>query len=252
MKCTRISLIATLLLTLPAYGGRSFNGSTDVITVPGVSNAIDLTGTQATWSCWFKLTSLPGSNTVAPFTKNSNTGIGYAMTISVSGFTNELQFYIYISVAENHNHDVTYSTPVTTNTWYNAVATYQNNNNLALYVNGVLVATDATVGSTGTLVSSGGSMLIGGTPQNLGCCNFPGTVAEIAIWNTRLSAGQLAALGTVCPVGASARRMSLPPPVGYWPLWGASGSSIEPDLSGNKITGTLTGTTQGNHPPCTQ
>ena len=84
MVMSRSALIIALLLAAPAYAGRSFNGSTDVITVPGVSNAIDLTGTQATWSCWFKLSSLPGANTVAPFVKNSVAGVGYAFTISVS------------------------------------------------------------------------------------------------------------------------------------------------------------------------
>jgi len=45
--------------------------------------------------------------------------------------------------------------------------------------------------------------------------------------------------------------MGLPQPAGYFPLWGASGSSIEPDLSGNKLNGTLNGTTSANHAPCT-
>ena len=32
-----------------------------VVSVPGVGNAIDLTGSAGTWSCWFNLPSLPAS-----------------------------------------------------------------------------------------------------------------------------------------------------------------------------------------------
>jgi hypothetical protein len=36
---------------------------------------------------------------------------------------------------------------------------------------------------------------------------------------------------------------------GFWPLWGLS--SPEPDLSGNRNDGTVTGAVRSNHPPIT-
>jgi hypothetical protein len=87
------------------------------------------------------------------------------------------------------------------------------------------------------------SVIIGSRPPGN---TFAGTIAEVAIWNAILSPSERAALANVCPSGI--RRASI---VGYWPLWGASGTSIEPDLSGNVNNGALTGTSSANHPPCT-
>ena len=85
----------------------------------------------------------------------------------------------------------------------------------------------------------------GGNQNPLGTAGFEGTIAEVAIWNDILSPEERTALGTACP--QSVRRTAL---AGYFPLWGASGTSIEPDLSGHKDNGTLTGTTRANHSPC--
>jgi len=247
----KVLLLAVILLALPCWAGRSFNGSTDHTTVSGVGNAIDLTGSAGTWSCWFNLPSLPASgNSYSCMGKTTATWSGgYAFFIQSTGV---ISFFFYINISLNHSHTVACSTTVTTGHWHNAVAVYQNNVDARIYLDGTQCGIDSGVGTTGSLVTSGLSLLLGGQLQSWApCCTNLGSLGEIAIWNVRLSPGQIQALANVCPAGASARRMGFPPPVGYWPMTGASGSSIEPDFSGNVLNATLSGTAAANHPPCT-
>lgn len=263
----RFLVIFPLILLLGTasllYAGRSFNGSSDAISAPGVSTPIDITTGAMSFMCWFKMTSTP-SNEASPCSKWSaaNTG-GYMLTYNCSGCSgsslNAITGEIYISISLNHYHAESCSATINLNQWYVAVLAYQNNNTLKVYLgtNGTmtLCGSDNGVGSTGAMVSSGNN-LIWASPRGAcggSCSYFTGLVAETAVWNVYLSPAQIANLATVCPVGPSARRMSLPVPVGYWPMWGASGASIEPDLSGNgnAQSGTLTGTAKANHPPCT-
>jgi hypothetical protein len=70
-----------------------------------------------------------------------------------------------------------------------------------------------------------------------------GAAADVAFWNTNLSAGQIAQLAAgYRPVDVNSANLQE-----WWPLSGYS--SPEPDISGNANNGTLTGTTQAPMPP---
>lgn len=74
---------------------------------------------------------------------------------------------------------------------------------------------------------------------------FYGNCADLGIWNTALTANEIASL-------AKGKRPHMVRPkslVAYWPLDGLQ--SPEPDLSGNANNGTLTGTAYANGPPVT-
>jgi hypothetical protein len=247
----RFAFILALFVALPLWAGRSFNGTSSQIVIPGTGNAIDLVGSQMSASCWFYLTSTP-SGEVDCLNKWAAAGNGgYMINYNNSNTPNQFGVYLYISIPSNHLHFLGCTPGTLLNTWHNVVFTYQNNNTMHMFLDGVHCATDTGVGSTGSIVSSGGNLNIGGQRSGVSCCYLPGIVGEDVVWNVILADAQAEALYKVCPVGYSARRAGFPPPVGYWPLWGASGSSIEPDLSGNAINGTLAGTAQANHPPCT-
>lgn len=267
MAITRIALAlfvlvcAGIVLLDPASAARKFNGTSDTISIPGTSNAIDITGTQLSFACWFMMTSSPGSNDVAPCSKwaASNAG-GYMLVYNcnaaacngVNG-SGKITAVIYISISLNHWHFNLCNVSINLNQWYVAVMTYENNLNFKVYLgtNGTmtLCGTDNTIGSTGTMVTSGNNLIIGGPHGACGgsnwsaCTYFTGLVAETAVWNQFLTANEVNTLATVCP--SAVRRTAL---VGYWPLPAAA--SPEPDLSGNQINGTVTGTSIANHPPC--
>ena len=76
----------------------------------------------------------------------------------------------------------------------------------------------------------------------IGNANFPGSIADVALWSTALSAAQIAALAS----GYRANHIAPQNMLVYWPI---VGTSPEPDRSGNNINGTVTGTTVVADPP---
>jgi hypothetical protein len=249
MKRFLLLTILQLILLPPIYAGRSFNGSSDLIVVPASGNALDISSGPMTISFWMFPTTIPATADHYPV---SNFGSGLAGQFAIGfGACNQvcsplgvLGFLIGQGgpITGIFGSCGTY----TANKWYQVI----------LYV-------DTVGGHAGQIVSGGTSCTqavtfteqrtagtnhfnIGGIA---GVADFQGTVAEVTVWNSLLTSSQMTALQTVCPVGSSARRMSLPNPVGYFPLYGSA--SPEPDLSGNKFNGVLTGTAVANHPPCT-
>jgi hypothetical protein len=70
-----------------------------------------------------------------------------------------------------------------------------------------------------------------------------GNMADTALWNVVLSATEIAALAK----GIRPPQVRPAALIGYWPLDGLQ--SPEPDLSGNRNNGTLTGTVNAFGPP---
>lgn len=253
----RIALIAGLLLGSPLWAGRSFNGSSAVISVTS-GGTIDLYGLpDITLSCWVYVTVVP-STEVDPCGKGNNLNgtESYYINLSQSGNAGLFGAHFFQTTPENHNVDF-FCTSVTVqaNTWYNVVATFNSNFEYSvfsqIYVNGVECG--QATNANGNLTEPGvgdpnwcfGAYATTGTPGLCTNINFSGIVAESALWNVALSPAEAEGLATVCP--GRVRSTAI---VAYWPLWGASGSAIEPDLSGNNNNGTLTGATTANHPPC--
>ena len=142
-------------------------------------------------------------------------------------------------------------TTLTLNKWYQIILYSVSGSTTGLIVNGGSFCNSSTPWDSANISAGGANFTIGA--QSGGLYPASGVIAEVAVWPSNLSAGFKQALATVCPIGGSARRMGLPKPAGYFPLWGASGSSVEPDLSGNLLNGALTGPpTPANHAPCTR
>ena len=123
-----------------------------------------------------------------------------------------------------------------TNAWNRFDLVWDDAANLStLYLNGVSIGTKGTlVTATITGARTVGNLAAGGVDAR-------GRIAELAIWNSTLSTGSIAALAKgVSP--ASVQRSSL---TDYFPLIGRD--SPEPNLRGG-TAGTLTGTAQADHP----
>jgi len=262
MKLICSVLCAVLLLAAPIFAGRRFNGTSDTISAPGVSNAIDLTGTTVTMSCWFMMTSSPGTNDVSPCSKwAANNQGGYLIVYNCNASacngingSGKMTAAIYDTIPVNHWQFVLCNTTINLNQWYVVTMMYQNNNGIYIYLgtNGSSsqCGVNNGVGSTGVLVSSANNLIMAGphgacaTNSWSVCTYFTGLVAETAVWNAALTADQINTLVWMCPGSPK----FFPRPVGYWPLWGAA--SPEPDQSGNVINATVTGTAVDVHPPC--
>jgi hypothetical protein len=111
-----------------------------------------------------------------------------------------------------------------------------------IYLDGVLANSAAT--SDGPNVATAGGRI---GSHRLATEFHAGIVAEFAVWNVVLSAGEISALAKGTLPNAIRPANSL----GYWPLWGVA--SPEPDLSpswfAGRNNGTVTGAVQANHSP---
>jgi hypothetical protein len=246
------SLLLLILSALPLYAGRTFNGSTDKITANGIGSALDISGGNLTVSFWWYPTSV-NSGTQAAVAHFSNgvggsqfwVGLGVPSGIAAA---NQLGYGVGCCGAVTGESYANCASASTANKWYQVVLWSINGTSTGLLVNGGTFCNIST-GWDGATISPGQhNFTIGNqTPGT----SYPATgiIAEIAVWNTTLTLGQMKALASVCPVGGAARRMGFPQPAGYFPLWGVA--SPEPDLSGNVLNGTLTGTSPAIHAPCT-
>jgi hypothetical protein len=236
--------VLAFLLTANSYAGRGFGGS-DIIIANGISTALDVSSGPITISAWFYPTDVSSEHNIVSHWQGVTTGAQFIVTLGGS----------YVGGASNNNVQYSIgccggftvygycSTAITTGSWWHVLvvadtAGVYGSPSANLYLNGISCG---GVGWTENRTAGGANFNIGG---HNGTANFQGRIAEVGYWNAALSPAERLALSKgVSP--ATVRRTSL---IGYFPLYGAG--SPEPDLSGNKNNGTLTGTTVAPHCPC--
>jgi hypothetical protein len=217
---------------------RNFNGSTDKIAF----SSLGITNTQFTIAAWCYKTSSPSSPTVFE-------GSG----VSASHFLflgQNLSSFPGINIAlgvSGGRQETKCTTTFTNNVWTHIAGQFDTTTSPptsgGIFINGVKdgsgIATVAQPGNStyfdGPLI---GNSAIGNSP-------WPGNIADLAIWFTLLTQGQITALAN----GARPHKIGATPVKVYFPLWGLS--SPEPDLSGNANNGTLTGTALATTAPPT-
>ncbi len=164
------------------FGGAFvFDGRDDFINITslrGFSN-----GTNAsTIEAWFKADGFPdGRTTIAGYGQDStNSQRSFYLGIGTSGTDRVLKI-------RTNGDDTGGNTIVSTNTWYHA-AVVDDGTNMKLYLNGILDASVARVGS-GKLAEEA---FIGRIDPGMGEAFFNGTIDEVAIWNVSLSSAIIA------------------------------------------------------------
>jgi len=173
------------------------------------------------------------------------TNVGVTTGWSCGQDTTLLLFYSEIRVTTNRDR-VSNNNMLTQNAWNFVALTVASSllaSDIHLYVatpTGALAEVTYASGNNGVGAyqdDAADSFLIGNNPG--GTEAYPGTIAEVGLWNVVLSTDQMAAI----------RRNSMPyfSPRGRWPLWGIATPEI--DLSGNLNSGTVTGASAANGPP---
>jgi hypothetical protein len=190
-----------------------------------------LSPTAATASIWIYQTSTDGYAVAFNAPNAVDRSWGFFL---VGGSPNKMAIYGEASGGSFHYDPG--STTISLNTWYHLAFTYNSTSGLTGYVNG---AVDGTAAASGTLAAAT-SLVMG---QGTGGTNFPGRVADAAVWNTTLTAGEVLSLSQ----GARPKDVRPGSIIGYWPLDGLV--SPEPDMSGGHNSGTLTGTSLAPGPP---
>ncbi len=213
------SVVGLAILDSVGIMARSFNGTTDVITT-----GFSFVQPPFSLAVWFN------STTVTPVQAMIGSNIAQAVEFRLNATALE---FVESGTAVIGSSSAT----IAANTWYGAVATFDAAQNWAIYLTG-------NSSSSGT--QSG--IVLNNTPLQIGNqTNFSeswaGSLADVAVWNVILSAAEGASLVQ------GARPFTIRPKslIGYWPVDGLQ--SPEPDLSGSKNNGTLTGTALASGPP---
>ncbi len=212
---------------------RTFNGSTDQI--DGGNGVVE--GATESNSCWIKASAL----------SNAYMGI-YCRTNGIASFHSILlkstgKFATYVDTNAGSAQLDPGTNAISTGAWHHFAWTYGSSGGLKTFLDG---ASDGTSNIGTALLTNYGTTNtgIGYDPANVGR-GFPGSIADVALWNVALSASEITALAR------GVRPLMIRPAniIHYMPLDGLS--SPEPDFSGKKNNGTLTGTTFGSGPPIT-
>jgi hypothetical protein len=216
-----------------AWGSRSFNGSSDLITTSGTG----VTNCPLTMCCWVQINTTTLTVNVLPF------------GIQDSSSLNNYFFLNYDHIGQRFGGTcrglALFSTTLapSANTWYHLLLTVSGSQPTGIgtaYINGGNSSgpTSANLGSaTPCAVATMGNVVATGTS------GFPGLIADCAMWNVVLTQSEITALANGArPINIRSASLK-----GWWPLDGLQ--SPEPDISSFKNDGTLTGTNPAFGPP---
>jgi hypothetical protein len=218
---------------MPA-SARNFNGTSDRIDLASAISAI-AGGNARSVSIWVFPTSIPATAQDV-FSYGTNTlDLGFRFTLSGTA-SGDMQ----VGFVSDNIH--TTGTPILATTWQHLciVVPGPTTTGTVLYYNGAAQTASAASGNT----LNTGSTAPGIGYNNLVSANFfAGRIADLAVWNVALTATEVRGLSQ----GQRPSMIRSASLKGWWPIDGLQ--SPEPDLSGNKNNGTVTGTTAAFGPP---
>lgn len=224
MKLLLTSLLCLMLC--PVWGGVEFDGDDDAIDV----GTFDPATGDMTFSCWLKWYGDNSSHQIV-FSKRDSWSASN-MRWQIARSDSENQIFIQRS---GDNADFNTDFP-STNTWFHFLVT-KDGVSCTLFYDGVSQSSDNMGFGSDTAAQN----LIGAVTDDTTTA-FNGIIAEVAIWNVELTAGEIELL-------ASSRMRGMPLQIqpsnlqAYWPLDdepdGTSGDGDTfKDLSGNGRDGT--------------
>lgn len=217
---------------------RSFNGSSDKIVI-GAPAVLSITG-KISIHARVKFAALPAAGTTPTIVTKGSDGshVPYFLDYNRDTGGGETVLCWRCGTYDGAGGDRgIYVTTPTIDVWYSVTGKYDGTK-WTLFVDGAAGTPTTSIGAvSGTADVSIGCMIASGTPIRF----LNGAVADVAIWNTDIPDRAIAAIAK----GASPSAAHPDGLVGYWPLLG---DSPAPDYSGNRNSGTLTGTTVVNHP----
>lgn len=214
------------------FGATFGSASTDIITSSYATGLTD--GGVRTYSIWAIINSYGGG------------GLGRMFDRSDSGTANET---LYVTSGLGFSYSVRYTTTNSSwgfadtgsqdGNWHNVILTFDNgspSNHPVCYLDGSTTTETFSGGGSGTTVNPSTAFTIGNRKSDSQRC-FDGVLAEFAVWNAILSAGEIAALAKrASPLlirpGALAE---------YVPM-------VRPNLSYKVAAPSITGTAVAAHP----
>jgi len=223
-------IAATGRLAIRDFGtALSFNGVSDLVTIP--HNANQLLTTGFTLSAWINPRSLGDINGGRIFDKTGGAGTG--------GFYFKVGSSNVVGFAVNAGTDRTSATnSVPLGQWTHALVTVASDATVTFYINGVASGTPVTTSALSNITTTA-NLIIGDRADT--ARSFNGFIDEPRIWNVALTQAQITALyqqGTVPTTGLVAEYK-----------FNEGSGTLATDSSGNGNTGTITGATYTSDVP---
>lgn len=243
MKPRFCSFLLALLLAVPGWSARDFDGVDDNLNCGSAANLDDLkAGGAVTIAAWVRpdTTGEGGSGSIVTKRILADTD-GWRFTI------NSLRGIRFIHLGATNLDRVGNDDTLTLGVWQHALMTWDGSvtaANVKLYVNGTEVAYKTTINGVTLDSDAAADLQIGNNMA--GTNTWDGRLAEAGIWSVILTANEIASLAKGASP-ATIRTASVRPL--YAPVWGVA--SPEPDVSGDATNNncTVTGAVLANHSP---
>lgn len=194
---------------------RSFNGTSDLITIASVT-AIPDTRTAFTWAGWVNAAAQATKTFVSQGQTASTRSFLFFGTSSVSP-NNTIRVLLVDSGNINQINSTAGTAVVLDSTWHHVALTVDSSGNWTSYADGVVDKSGTTTSATVNTTTAGLGALIRSTTIDF----LSGSLQGWARWSRALSAGEIKSLAA----GLPASHLG---PTNYWPLWGKD--SPEPDI----------------------
>lgn len=174
----------------------------------------------------------------------SNSGAGVAIFASTTPLRMWSIYSNGTSFTYRFNNDgvtINGSATLSNNVWYSVVLSCSSSTGINVYVNGVSDGTSGTNYNNG-FTPNIGYRVLGDVFNN----PFTGQVADLGVWSVALTSREAVSLSQGARPGLI-RPNAL---ICWGPMTGLAGLSPEPDISGNKLNGVVTGAIgSGADPP---
>ena len=163
-----------------------FNGSSSKITVPDSSDNLNFSNHIGTISAWVNFNSFSNEPIVCKRGTGNPGARSYIFAVTTGGV---IQWYTYNT--DSNAQNVSSTSTISTNRWYHLAVTLDQTN-IKIYIDGVL---DTTASSTYTSIQDDGAdFTIGYRGKNSGFNYADGSIDQVRIFNTALSAPNIATL----------------------------------------------------------
>jgi len=214
---------------------RGFGATYGVANTDRITLSLTAAATQRSWSIWFHRPAAVSGSIGRLFSKGTTTITEQAY------WTNDANVIEFNGERATTGGGWNIAAP-TNNAWHHLLITYDNSsvsNNPIFYLDGTAVSVTEYATPVGAATTNSEAYTLGNRATDLARI-FPGHLAEFAVWDSILTAGNATSLA------GKALATTIGSPVCYFRVFGDD--SPETDATGNGYTGTVTGTLKTAHP----
>ncbi len=241
------TLTGTTATTGKLAQARSFNGTSDYVTLPtaGLATAFN----NLSFSFWFKTTATVGGTAEADLLVIGNRSTGF-YGVLIDGSASGVELYTNYG---NVSPAGIAQTSINNGQWHHIVGVWSGNTTMTTYLDGVNRGS-----STGVPLSIGSNESAIGANKTSNRFYFNGSIDDVRIYNRALSATEIATLYANRPIATTVNASPISRLtsglVGYWTFdgkdtaWSSATAGTVTDRSGNSNTGTMTLMNQATSP----